>query len=91
MAGTLHIEHDEDLACFHGLFDPQINELVWRRRRSNAQAGEINKLGVRGTFANGVAKVEAVKAGQPPPVWFVFSGAPWANAASLCCLLRDLC
>ena len=34
---------------------------------------------MRGAIANGVARFEAAKAGQPPPVWFVFSGAP------LCC------
>ena len=49
------------------------------RRLANAQAGELKKLGVRGTIANGVARFEAAKAGQPPPVWFVFSGA------RLCC------
>ena len=44
-------------------------------RLANAHAAEIKKLGVRGTLANGVAKVESVKAAHPPPVWFVFSGA----------------
>lgn len=45
-------------------------------RLANAQAGELKKLGVRGTIANGVAKLEAAKTGQSPPVWFVFSGTP---------------
>lgn len=46
------------------------------RRLANAQVGELKKLGVRGTIANGVAKFEAAKTGQSPPVWFVFSGTP---------------
>ena len=49
--------------------------MVSAARLANAQAAEVKKLGVRGTLANGVAKVESVKAAQPPPVWFVFSGA----------------
>jgi len=75
------------------------------RRLANAQAGELKKLGVRGTIANGVAKFEAAKTGQSPPVWFVFSGTPcpvwlqvtFANSAgprwilSSCSYLPPLC
>ena len=52
-------------------------------RLANAQAAEVKKLGVRGTLANGVAKVEAVKAAHPPAVWFVFSGAHDLVVASI--------
>ncbi len=48
-------------------------------RLANAQAGELKKLGVRGTLVNGAAKFEAAKSGQAPPVWFVFSGASRAR------------
>jgi len=56
-------------------------------RLANAHAAEIKKLGVRGTLANGVAKVESVKAAASPPVWFVFSGAA-ARAGAWALLLR---
>ena len=52
-------------------------------RLASAHAAEVKKLGVRGTLANGVAKVESVKAAHPPPVWFVFSGAQ-----PRCCIAR---
>ena len=65
------------MSCYQACFADVYRELLGCRL-ANAHAAEIKKLGVRGTLANGVAKVESVKAAHPPPVWFVFSGAQFS-------------
>ena len=55
---------------------------MWLRRLAKSVAHDIHKLPFRGTVSNGDVKVEQTKMGHSPPIWFVFSGAPFRAAAA---------
>lgn len=57
-------------ACFHMVIHHGCCRLA------NAVAADVHKLPFRGTVSNGSAKIEQTKAGNSPPIWFVFCGAP---------------